>query len=326
MPFQALYLTKTETGVQSEIASLDEAALPPGDVLIRVSHSTLNYKDALAITKGAPVVRSFPMVPGIDLAGVVEQSTDARFAPGDAVLVNGWGLGEERWGGLAEKARVPGDFVIRIPEGFGPAEAMALGTAGYTAMLCLMALERGGVTPAQGKVLVTGATGGVGSVAISLLAANGYEVTASTGKPADAAYLQALGAAEVIDRAELSGPGKPLQKERWAAAIDSVGGHTLANVCASLRYRGHVAACGLAQSMDFPATVAPFILRNITLHGIESVRAPRTEREFAWQRLAREIKVSQLREIVTTIPLADAIAKAAELLSGKLRGRLVVTI
>lgn len=326
MPFQALYLTKTEPGVRAEITTLDEAALPPGDVLIRVSHSTLNYKDALAITKGAPVVRSFPMVPGIDLAGVVEESADPRFAPGDAVLVNGWGLGEERWGGLAEKARVPGDFVIRIPEGFGPAEAMAVGTAGYTAMLCLMALERGGVRPDQGRVLVTGATGGVGSVAISLLKANGYEVTASTGKPADAAYLQALGAAEVIDRAELSGPGKPLQKERWAAAIDSAGGHTLANVCASLRYRGHVAACGLAQSLDFPATVAPFILRNITLHGIESVRAPRAERELAWSRLAREIPAAQLREIVTTIPLADAIPKATELLSGKLRGRLVVAI
>ncbi|CAN5703889.1 MDR family oxidoreductase [soil metagenome] len=316
MSFQALYLTKNESGIHSEIATLDETALPPGDVLIRVSHSTLNYKDALAITGRAPVIRSFPMVPGIDLAGMVEESTDPRFAPGDAVLVNGWGIGEERWGGLAEKARVPGEFVIKIPEGFGPEEAMALGTAGYTAMLCLMELERGGVKPADGKVLVTGATGGVGSVAISILKANGFEVTASTGKTANAAYLQALGAVEVIDRAELSSPGKPLQKERWAAAIDSVGGYTLANVCASLRYRGHVAACGLAQSMDFPASVAPFILRNITLHGIDSVRAPSAERELAWQRLSREFKTSLLDDIVTTIPLAEAATKAAELLTG----------
>lgn len=324
MSFRALHLTKDAAAVRAEIATLDESQLPEGDVVVRVSHSTLNYKDALAITKGAPVVRSFPMVPGIDLAGRVEVSTNPRWAVGDAVLVNGWGLGEERWGGLAEKARVPGDFLTRIPVTFRAADTMAIGTAGYTAMLCLLALERSGLTPEAGRVLVTGATGGVGSFAIKLLAAAGYEVTASTGRAADADYLKSLGASEIIDRNELSSPGKPLQKERWAAAIDSVGGHTLANVCASLKYRGSVAACGLAQSMDFPATVAPFILRGVTLLGIDSVRAPQAEREAAWNRLARDLDPAELGEIATTISLEKTPQAAADLLAGRVRGRLIV--
>ena len=324
MSFVALYLTQSDAGVRAEIRTLEESDLPPGAVLIRVSHSTLNYKDALAITKGAPVVRRFPMVPGIDLAGTVEQSADQRFVPGEPVLVNGWGLGEDRWGGLSQKARVPGDFILKIPTRFTPADAMAIGTAGYTAALCLLALERAGLKPNRGKVLVTGATGGVGSIAIVLLAAAGYEVTASTGRANDDTYLKSLGATEVMDRQELSSPGKPLQKERWMAAIDSVGGATLANVCASLQYRGWVAACGLAQSMEFPATVAPFILRNITLFGIDSVRAPRIEREAAWIRLSQSVDPSQLRAIATTIALNQVEPAAHQLLAGKVRGRLVV--
>jgi len=324
MSFQALYLTKSDAVVKAEIRSFDEADLPAGDVLIRVSHSTLNYKDALAITRGAPVVRHFPMVPGIDLAGTVETSSDARFIPGDAVLVNGWGLGEERWGGLSQKARVPGDFVIKIPAAFSAADAMAIGTAGYTASLCLMTLERAGLKPNQGKILVTGATGGVGSVAVALLAAGGYQVTALTGRSENEAYLKSLGAAEVIDRKELEVAGKPLQKERWVAAIDSLGGATLANVCASLQYRGSVAACGLAQSMDLPATMAPFILRNITLFGIDSVRAPKVEREAAWQRLAERLDISVLHKIMRLIPLNQVAQEAAELLANRIRGRLVV--
>jgi acrylyl-CoA reductase (NADPH) len=326
MSFHALYLTKSETGVHPEIRLLDESELPAGDVLIRVSHSTLNYKDALAITKGAPVVRHFPMVPGIDLAGTVEDSSDPRFGPGDSVLVNGWGLGEERWGGLSQKARVPGDFVLKIPKPLTAGEAMAIGTAGYTAALCLTTLERAGLNPQQGKVLVTGANGGVGSIAIALLAAGGYQITAATGRTGNESYLRSLGATEVIDRNELAVTGKPLQKERWAAAIDSLGGATLTNVCASLQYRGWVAACGLAQSMDFPATMAPFILRNITLFGIDSVRAPRAEREAAWQRLSERLDASMLGKIVRTIPLSQAPQAAAELLAGKIRGRLVVDL
>jgi acrylyl-CoA reductase (NADPH) len=324
MSFVALYLTHSETGVHPEIRTFNESELPAGAVLIRVSHSTLNYKDALAITQGPPVVRRFPIIPGIDLAGTVEESADRRFVPGEPVLVNGWGLGEERWGGLSQKARVPGDFALKIPARFTAADAMAIGTAGYTAALCLLTLERAGLKPGRGKVLVTGATGGVGSIAIALLAAAGYQITASTGRAADDTYLKSLGATEVMDRQELSSPGKPLQKERWIAAIDSVGGPTLANVCASIQYRGWVAACGLAQSMDFPATVAPFILRNVTLFGIDSAHAPRTEREAAWIRLAQSLDPSQLPVIATTISLNQVPTAATQLLAGKIRGRLVV--
>lgn len=326
MSFTGLLLNPSSNGVSATLAELSEADLPEGDVTIRVCYSTLNYKDALAIQKGRPVVRRFPMVPGIDLAGVVETSTDSRFQPGDGVLVNGWGLGESRWGGFAQLARVPSDFALKIPTGLDAEQAMSIGTAGYTAMLCVIALERGGLDPTHGDVLVTGASGGVGSLAISLLASRGFRVVASTGRPEEAGYLKSLGAAEVLDRATLSAPGKALQEERWAGAIDSVGSHTLANVCAGLRYRGLVAACGLAQGMDLPATVAPFILRNVTLFGIDSGRAPRTERQAAWGRLAHELDFVKLALITRKISLPDVVTASAELLAGRIRGRLVVRL
>ena len=325
-PFPGILVSAHEGGVQATLSALSLEQLPAGTVLVRVEYSTLNYKDALAICRGAPVVRSFPMVPGVDLAGVVESSSDPRFAPGDAVLANGWGLGESQWGGLARYARVPGDFLLKIPAGLNARRAMAIGTAGYTAMLCLMALERAGLTPDRGEVLVTGASGGVGGVAIALLAGRGYAVTASTGRLAERGYFRTLGAARVIDRAELSAPGKPLQKERWAGAIDSVGGTTLANVCASTKYRGLVAACGLAQGLEFPATVAPFILRGVSLLGIDSVRAPLAERTVAWDRLSRELDGAKLELTAREIGLDQAIAAAADLLAGKVRGRLVVRL
>lgn len=324
--FPGLLLTASGQGVSAAVTRINAADLPAGDVLIRVEYSTINYKDALAIRKGAPVVRSFPMVPGVDLAGVVVRSEDPRFRTGQAVLVNGWGLGENHWGGHAAYARVPADFVLALPSVFTTAQAMAIGTAGYTAALCLLALERGGLTPADGDVLVTGASGGVGSIAVSLLAAAGHRVVASTGKTAETGYLTALGAAEIVDRNTLSSPGKPLQRERWAAAIDSVGSHTLANVCAGIRYRGAVAACGLAQGMDFPATVAPFILRGVTLFGIDSVRAPRADREAAWARLARDLTPARLTLASREITLDQVVATAADLLAGKIRGRVVVRL
>ncbi|WP_061292062.1 acrylyl-CoA reductase (NADPH), partial [Azotobacter vinelandii] len=303
-------------------------------------YSTLNYKDALAITgKGpvvrkfpmvpgskGPVVRKFPMVPGIDLAGTVEASANPDFEVGDAVLLNGWGVGENHWGGLAQKARLDGRWLIPLPRGFTARQAMAVGTAGYTAMLSVLALERHGVTPEQGEILVTGANGGVGGVAIALLARLGYRVVASTGRPEQADYLKKLGAGEIIDRASLSEPGRPLAKERWAGVIDSVGSHTLANACAATRYGGTVAACGLAQGMDFPATVAPFILRGVTLAGIDSVMRPRADRIVAWERLARDLDLSLLDEITTGIGLGEAIPAAGELLAGKVRGRVVVDV
>ena len=326
MTFSGLLLEQIAGGVAARIAELEDRDLPVGDVLVRVSHSTINYKDALAIRNRGPVVRSFPMVPGIDFAGRVETSGDPRFVPGDAVLLNGWGVGEERWGGLAQRARVPGDFLLKIPRGLTPATAMAIGTAGYTAMLCIIALERFGVTPGGGDVLVTGASGGVGGIAIALLARLGFRVAASTGRLEETEYLKSLGAAEVIDRAALSSPGEPLQSQRWVAAVDSVGSHTLANVCASLKYRGAVAACGLAQGLDFPATVAPFILRSVSLLGIDSVRVPREERELAWDRLARELDPARLALITTEIPLEDVVAAAERVLAGQVRGRLVVRL
>ena len=325
--FKALLLTKTEVPApQVAITELDEAQLPAGDVLVQVSHSTLNYKDALAITGKAPVVRSWPMVPGIDFAGAVLESSDPRYRPGDAVLLNGWGVGESHWGGLAQKVRVKADWLLPLPAGLTAAQAMAIGTAGYTAMLCVMALQRNGLLPAQGPVLVTGANGGVGSIAIALLARLGFEVHASTGRLAEAEHLKALGATDIIDRATLNTPGKPLQKERWAGAVDSVGSHTLANVCAGIRYGGVVAACGLAQGADLPATVMPFILRGVTLAGVDSVMAPQPLRREAWQRLARDLDPKRLETITTEVPLAQAIARAQDLMAGKLRGRVVVTI
>lgn len=324
--FRAILIDKDDTGYRASLQTLDEAQLPAGDVRVRVSHSTLNYKDALAITGKGPVVRQFPMVPGIDLAGVVEESRHPDFKAGDAVLLNGWGVGEGHWGGLAEQARLNGDWLIPLPAGFSAAEAMALGTAGYTAMLAVLALERHGVTPERGEVLVTGANGGVGSVAIALLAKLGYRVAASTGRPEEAEYLKSLGAAEIVERASLSAPGRPLGRERWAGAIDSVGSHTLANVCAGTRYGGCVAACGLAQGMDFPATVAPFILRGVTLAGIDSVMRPRADRLEAWSRLARDLDKRLLAPITRTIGLEDVIPTAGELLAGKVRGRVVVDV
>ena len=325
--FKALLLTKTESGApHCAVTELDDAQLPAGEVLVQVSHSTLNYKDGLAITGKAPVVRTWPMVPGIDFAGTVLESSDARYRVGDGAVLNGWGVGEAHWGGLAQKARVKADWLVPLPAGMAPSQAMAIGTAGYTAMLCVMALQQHGVTPEQGPVLVTGGNGGVGSIAIALLSRLGFTVHASTGRLHEAEHLKALGATELIDRATLNAPGKPLQKERWAAAVDSVGSHTLANVCASIQYGGVVAACGLAQGMDFPATVAPFILRGVTLAGVDSVMAPYVRRAKAWERLARELPAEALAANTETIALADAPAVAARLLAGQVRGRVVVDV
>ncbi|MCP3717177.1 MDR family oxidoreductase [Paraburkholderia sp. CNPSo 3281] len=324
--FKAILIDKESGSYDARIAELDDARLPEGDVLVDVGYSTLNYKDGLAITGKGPVVRSFPMVPGIDFAGTVAQSANPAYAVGDAVVLNGWGVGEQHWGGLAQKARVNGDWLIPLPAGFTPRQTMAVGTAGYTAMLCILALERHGITPAHGDVLVTGASGGVGSFAIALLTSRGYRVVASTGRLQEAEYLKQLGAIEVIDRASLSEPGRPLQKERWAAAIDSVGGHTLANVCASLRADGAVAACGLAQGMDLPATVAPFILRGVSLLGINSVTRPFAQRQQAWHALGEALDLKQLDTITREIDLTQAIAAASDLLAGQVRGRLVVDV
>ncbi len=328
MTFTGILIEKQhDTGaVSARLTPLDAAALPPGEVTVRVAYSSINYKDALAIHHRAPIVRSFPMVPGVDLAGTVESSTAPGFAPGDQVFFSGHGAGETHWGGLAQKARVSAEHLHKIPAPLTPAGVMAAGTAGYTAMLCVTALERAGVTPAAGSVLVTGASGGVGGFAITLLAARGFRVIASTGRVEEADYLKQLGASEVIDRATLSSPGKPLQKERWAAAVDTVGSHTLANVCAGTKYRGVVTACGMAQGLDFPASVAPFILRHVSLLGIDAVHTSRPEQEAAWARLARELTPAKLALLANEIPLADAIPAAARLLEGKIRGRLVVAI
>lgn len=322
--FKGILINKDDNGYRAELTDIDDAQLPEGNVTVRVSHSTLNYKDGLAITGKGPIVRQFPMVPGVDLAGTVEDSSDPDFKPGDQVVLNGWGVGEGHWGGLAERARVQGKWLIPLPSAFTPAQAMAIGTAGYTAMLAIMALEKNGVTPDKGEVLVTGANGGVGSFAIALLAKLGYRVVASTGRVSEREYLTSLGAAEIIDRATLAEPGRPLAKERWAGAIDSVGSHTLANICASTRYWGTVATCGLAQGMDFPASVAPFILRGVTLAGIDSVMRPRQGRIDAWARLARDLDVSLLPLISREIGLSEVVETAHQLMDGQVRGRIVV--
>jgi len=324
--FQAIWIDKTATGTEARLASLDEGQLPDADVTVRVEFSTVNYKDALAITGKGPVVRKFPMVAGIDLAGTVEASRSADWKPGDRVVLNGNGAGEMHFGGLAQKARIPGTWLVRLPEALTTRQAAAIGTAGFTAMLCVLALERHGIAPGDGEILVTGAGGGVGGVAIALLSRLGHKVVASTGRTSEAGYLRDLGAAEVIDRATLSAPGKPLGKERWTGVVDSVGSHTLANACAQTRYRGAVAACGLAQGMDFPATVAPFILRGVTLYGIDSVMAPAPLRREAWARLARDLDPRKLEALTRTIPLGASLAAAADLLAGKVRGRLVVDV
>ena len=324
--FNGILIDKDDAGYRAAIRQIDEAQLPDGDVTVRIDWSTLNYKDGLAITGKSPVVRKFPMVPGIDFAGTVTASSHADWKAGDRVVLNGWGVGETHWGGLAQFARVRGDWLVPLPTAFTPRQAMAIGTAGYTAMLCVLALEKHGIRPEAGDVLVTGANGGVGSVAVAVLAKLGYRVVASTGRPAEAEHLRALGAAEVIDRAELAAPGKPLGKERWAGVVDAVGSHTLANACATTKYRGAVAACGLAQGMDFPASVAPFILRGVTLYGIDSVMAPQAVRREAWARLASDLDPSRLDAITSEIGLGDAIATASALLEGKVRGRVVVDV
>jgi len=308
------------------VQAIDDSVLPEGDVTVQVDWSTLNYKDGLAITGRSPVVRRFPMIPGIDFTGTVVASQHPGWQVGDRVVLNGWGVGETHCGGLAEKARVKGDWLVRLPPAFTPRQAMAIGTAGYTAMLCVIALQKHGIKPADGEILVTGANGGVGSVAIALLAKLGYRVVASTGRVGEADYLKGLGAESIIDRAELSAPGKPLAKERWAGVVDTVGSHTLANACASTRYGGAVAACGLAGGMDFPSSVAPFILRGVTLYGIDSVMAPLPVRQQAWARLAEDLDLAKLDAITREISLAEAPAEAEKLLAGQVRGRLVVRL
>ncbi|MGE5096968.1 MAG: MDR family oxidoreductase [Betaproteobacteria bacterium] len=322
---KAIYLTK-DPEFRAQVADLDESKLPPGNVTLRIEYSTVNYKDGLAITNKSPVVRNWPMVAGIDGAGVVEASDYPAWRPGDRVVLNGWGAGENIWGCLAQKARLKGEWLVKIPDPLTTRHAAAIGTAGYTAMLCAMALERHGITKDRGDILVTGAAGGVGSVAIAIMSGWGYRVVASTGRLNEADYLRSLGAAEVIDRSTLSEPGKPLQKERWAGVIDSVGSHTLANACAQTQPNGVVAACGLAQGMDFPSTVAPFILRGVTLAGVNSVYVPSEIRADAWSRLARTLDLRKLEAMTEEIALADAIVVAPKILAGQVRGRLVVDV
>ncbi len=322
--FKGILIEKDDDGYRAAVQQIDDSVLPEGDVMINVEYSTLNYKDALAITGKAPVIRKFPMIPGIDLVGTIESSDTDKFKVGDKVLLNGFGVGELHCGGLAQKARLNSEWLIPLPEKLSAKQAMSIGTAGYTAMLCVMALEKNGVTPEQGKILVTGANGGVGSFAIALLSKLGYSVVASTGRVNESDYLEKLGASEIIDRATLSEPGRPLGKEQWAGAIDTVGSHTLANVCAGLKYNGTVAACGLAQGFDLPATVMPFILRCVTLAGVDSVNRTIEDRTPAWQRLSDLLDPLVFDDISTSITLEDAIAVADDLISGKVRGRVVV--
>jgi acrylyl-CoA reductase (NADPH) len=324
--FRGIIVDRDDQGYTANLVQMNEDRLPEGDVTVHVEWSTINYKDALAITGRSPVIRSFPMIPGIDLAGVVSDSKSALWKQGDRVLLNGYGIGDSHWGGLAEKARVKGEWLVPVPECFSTRQAMAIGTAGYTAMLCIMSLEKHGLKPEDGDILVTGASGGVGSVAVAVLAGLGYRVIASTGKVSEAEYLKMLGAADIIGRNELSAPGKPLGQERWAGAIDTVGSFTLANACAGTKHRGAVAACGLAQGMDFPSTVAPFIIRGITLYGIESVLAPHQLRLEAWKRLALNLDVSKLDAITAEVGLSEVIPVCSTLLEGKVRGRIVVDV
>jgi acrylyl-CoA reductase (NADPH) len=325
--FRALRLSKTDSGQEAKLVELTDADLMDGDVTVRVDYSTVNYKDGLAVTGAAPVVRVWPLIPGIDFSGVVEASSDPNFKPGDRVAQNGFGLGETWHGGYAQRARVKGEWLVKLPDAISNARAMAIGTAGYTAMLAVIGLEKLGLTPAAGDVVVTGAAGGVGSVAIALLSKLGYRVIASTGRrEAESAYLTSLGAAEIIDRSELSSPGGPIGAERWAGAVDSVGSHTLANVLAQTRYGGAVTACGLAQGMDLPASVAPFILRGITLAGIESVHCPMPRRTEAWARLAKDLDLAKLDAMTQAATLSDVPGLAQSILAGQVRGRVVVDV
>lgn len=324
--FNALVIDQVDGKQQVALQQKAIADLPTSEVLVRVAYSTLNYKDALAITGASPIVRQYPMVPGIDFSGVVEQSNHPDYQVGDKVVLNGWGVGEKHWGGLAQYARVPADYLIHLPEAFSLRDAMVIGTAGYTAMLCVLALEQQGIRPDSGDVLVTGAAGGVGSVAVAILAKLGYTVTAMTGRATESDYLKSLGAQHIMDRAEYSQAGRPLAKERWAAAIDVAGSHVLANVCAAMKYRGVVAACGLAAGMDLPASVAPFILRGIKLIGVDSVMCPKTDRLKAWQRLAQDLDPNILNTVATEIQLDQVQAVAPRFLEGQVRGRIVVSM
>jgi acrylyl-CoA reductase (NADPH) len=324
--FTALLLTQKDKQTIASFERMELAQLPPGDVTVRVEYSSLNFKDALAVTGRGAIVKKWPLVPGIDLAGVVEHSAHPAWRPGDRVVVNGWGLGETHWGGLSQFARLSSDWLLALPAAFSTREAMAIGTAGYTAALCVMALQKHGTRPGDGPVLVTGAAGGVGSVAVALLASLGYAVTASTGRVQESDYLRSLGATQIIDRTELSSPGKPLQSERWAGVVDTVGSHTLANACAAARWNGAVAACGLAQGSDFPATVMPFILRGVTLYGINCVFVDNAKRGDAWRLLADHVTAQQLDLVTTEIGLSEVTAKSVDLLEGRLRGRTVVNV
>ncbi len=324
--FKAIVIDKNDAGQNVGFREFNEIDLMEGDVSVRVSHSTLNYKDGLALTGKAPVVRRFPMIPGVDLAGIVEVSSHPEFKPGDAVVLNGWGLGETHLGAYAQKVRVKGDWLIPLPEGLNAHQAMAIGTAGYTAMLCLMALERHSLTPDRGPAIVTGAVGGVGSVAVALLARAGWHVIASTGRPEEADYLKGLGAAEILDRNELTIPVRPLGKERWAAGVDTVGSVPLANVLSMTKYGGAIAACGLAAGMDLPSTVAPFILRNVALLGVDSVMAPKALRLEAWGRLAGELDHEKLATMTSTIPLDEVMEAGRKIVEGRIKGRVVVEI
>ena len=324
--FKAIVIDKADTGQTVRLTDFDEKDLMDGDVTVRVEWSTVNYKDGLAITGKAPVVRRFPMIAGVDFAGTVESSTHPKWKPGDQVILNGWGVGETRLGAYAEKARVKGDWLVRRPADISTRDAMAIGTAGYTAMLAVMALERAGINPSRGPVIVTGAAGGVGSVAVALLAKLGYAVAVSTGRPEEAAYLKGLGASEIINRNELAGPARPLAKERWAGGIDAVGSTTLANVLSMTRYGGAVAACGLAGGMDLPTTVAPFILRGISLIGIDSVMCPLPHREAAWRRLEADLDHKKVMAMASEINLDEVIAAGGRIVDGKVRGRIVVKI
>lgn len=324
--FKGILIEKDDDGYRAALQEIDEAQLPEGDVTINVQYSTLNYKDGLAITGKSPVVRKFPMVPGIDLVGTVESSSHSEYSAGDAVVLNGWGVGETHWGGLAQKARLNGDWLVPLPQNLTPKQAISIGTAGYTAMLCIMALEQHGVTPESGEILVTGATGGVGSVAIAILAKLGYQVVAMTGRPDESEYVTALGASEIMPRSEYAEPGRPLGRERWAGVVDVVGSHVLANACAATKYRGVVAACGLAGGFDLKTTVMPFILRGITLAGIDSVMCPREIRLEAWRRLEQDLDIPKLNTIAHEIGLAEAVETAGQLLNGEVRGRVIVDV
>ncbi len=324
--FRAIQINKTDDKQTAALVDLSDADLMDGDVTVDISHSTLNYKDGLALTAKAPIIRKFPLTPGIDFAGTVSASNNPEYKPGDAVILNGWGVGEGHSGGFAERARVKGEWLVKMPDGMTAAHAMAIGTAGYTSMLCVMALEDAGITPDSGEILVTGAAGGVGSVAIAILSRLGYSVTASTGRTSEEAFLKGLGASSIIDREEFNTPPKPLAKSRWAGCVDAVGSTTLANVLSQMNYGGAVAACGLAQGMDLPASVAPFILRGVRLQGVDSVMCPKPRREQAWARLAKDLDTAKLDSLTTHIKLDDVIAAGADIMSGKVRGRIVVDI